>query len=158
LNRKRNNEFLLAGNLHEQGLIHTRLARIAGGDEAAYRRTAFERFGESLAISRRINNEAGAADSLGELGKLRMEAGQMSEAIAAFNEALEIFTRLGNPAKVGLTLEMLGIIHERQGHYTAALEKYRQARALLQKYGSPQNVAIVENHIARVTQKMKEEG
>ena len=72
---------------------------------------------ESLAISRRIGNEAGAANSLGELGKLLMDAGQMREAIAAFNEYVEIQQRSNNPVKLGIGLECLGSVHERQGQY-----------------------------------------
>ena len=109
------------------------MARAAAtGDEAAtHRAAAVERFQASLAIERRIGNQAGAADTLGELGKLWLDAGQMREAIAAFTEALEICTSgSDNPAKVGIDLEFLGSVHERQGQYAAALEKYQQALEL----------------------------
>ncbi|MBM3123128.1 MAG: tetratricopeptide repeat protein, partial [Chloroflexi bacterium] len=86
--RKLGREVGVASNLHEQGLIYNRqasaaeAARAASGDAeaAAHRQAAFDRFTESLAIERRIGNEAGAADELGELGKLLMDAGRMREA------------------------------------------------------------------------------
>lgn len=87
--------------------------------------------------------------SLGELGKLLRDAGQMWEAIAAFTEFTETHRQLGNPVKVGFGLEFLGTIHERQGQYTAALEKYEQALALFQQHAPPQvercrlNIALV---------------
>jgi tetratricopeptide (TPR) repeat protein len=142
--------------LHQQGLILNRLARAAQTDEerTTHLRVAAERFQQSLVIKQRIGAEDGAADTLGELGKLWRDTGQMREAIAAFTDALEIFTRLGNPAKAGITLDMLGSVHERQGQYAAALEKYQQALALAREYLSPQEQAIVENDIARVQAKM----
>jgi tetratricopeptide (TPR) repeat protein len=148
-----------AATLHEQGLIYNRLAGVARSAEdlaqaAAHRAQAIKRFQQSLEIMRRIGNEAVAADSLGELGKLLRDDGQMREAIAATSEAVEIVTRLGNPAKVAIGLDQLGTIHEGQGQYRAALEKYEEALALLRQYGSPQEIAIVERHIARVQGKL----
>jgi tetratricopeptide (TPR) repeat protein len=157
LSRSGEREYLLAGNLHQQGLILTDLARAAqtGEERTAHLRAAAGRFQQSLDIKRRIGDEGGAADSLGELGKLWMDAGQMREAIEAFTECAEIYQRTNNPAKLGIILEFLGSVHERQGQYAAALEKYRQALALLQQYGSPQQQAIVENHIARVQARLR---
>jgi len=155
--RKLGIEAHTAATLHEQGNIFNQMARAAGEQSAAreHIQAAAERFTQSLEILRRIGDLSGAVDTLAELGKLLMNAGQMPQAIAAFNEALETYQRLGNPAKVGLTLEFLGIIHERQGQYLAALEKYQQALRLLQQYGSPQEVAIVEQDIARVQAKLQ---
>jgi len=113
---------------------------------------ALERFRESLEIKRRIEDESGVADSLGELGKLLRNAGQMREAIAAFTEALGIFQRQGS-SKMGISLSMLGEIHERQGEYAAALEKYQQARLIYQQ-AMPTNLPIIERKIARVREKM----
>jgi tetratricopeptide (TPR) repeat protein len=156
LNRSGGREHLLAGNLHEQGLILNRLTRAAQTDEerATHRRAAAERFQESLVMTRRVGDEAGAADTLTELGGLLMNAGQYREAIAAITEGLEIRQRLGLVAKVGISLEFLGVVHERQGQYVAALEKYQQALELARQYSSPQYAAIVENHIARVRAKL----
>jgi tetratricopeptide (TPR) repeat protein len=156
---KLNNDHFLAAMLHQQGLIHTDLARAAQTDSerATHRRAAVERFQQSLAINRRIGNEADAADTLGELGKLLRDAGQMREAIAAFTEALEIDQRLGRPVQVGIDLEFLGSVHERQGQYTAALEKYQQALNILERVGA---VRVAENnrrHIARVQAKLRGE-
>lgn len=147
----------VAATLHEQGLIFNRMAPAAEDDtEAArHRETAAERFQASLKIKRRIGDEAGAADSLGELGKLLRDAGQYAEAIAAFNECIEIDQRLNNPVGLALDLEFLGTVHEMQGQYRAALEKYREALGLLERYGSPQQVAVLQQDIARAEQKRK---
>jgi tetratricopeptide (TPR) repeat protein len=161
LDRKHGNEAMLAIDLHEQGLIFNRMAdaaqqRLAAEDDAEaarHREAAAERFQASLEIKRRIGDEAGAADSLGELGKLLQDAGQYADAVAAFNEYVETQQRLSNPTKLGIGLEWLGTVHERQGQYAAALEKYRQALALLERYGSPQQVAVLQQDIARAEQK-----
>jgi tetratricopeptide (TPR) repeat protein len=157
IDRKRGDQAGLAADLHEQGLILNELARTAQTDEegTTHRRAAVERFQQSLAIKRRIGDQAGAASTLGELGKLLRDAGQMREAIAATTEALEIVTRLGNPAKMAIGLEQLGTIHESQGQYAAALEKYQQALELKRKYMGPQNVALTEANIARVQAKLR---
>jgi tetratricopeptide (TPR) repeat protein len=157
LARKVKNEALTATTLHQQGLILNGLAHAAQADEdrMTHRRAAMERFRQALDISQRIGDEAGAADTLGELGKLWMFAGQMREAIAAFNEALDIFTRLGNPAKAGITLEILGLVHERQGQYAAALEKLQQALALYQQYAPPE-VERCKQNIAQVQARLRD--
>jgi tetratricopeptide (TPR) repeat protein len=157
LARKLNNDRFLAAMLHQQGLILTDLARAAQTDEkrATHRRAAAERFQQSLDIKRRIGDQAGAVDTLHELGKLLMAAGQMREAIAMFSEALDTNRRLGRPDRVGIGLELLGLVHERQGQYAAALEKYQQALELLRQYGSPQQQAVVEDDIARVQAKLR---
>jgi tetratricopeptide (TPR) repeat protein len=158
--RKLNIEAHVAATLHQQGLILNRMARGAQTDEErmGHRRAAVERFQQSLAIKRRIGAEAGAADTLGELGKLLRDTGQMREAIAATTEALEIVTRLGNPAKMAIGLEQLGTIHELQGQYAAALEKYQQAMKIFQQYGPPaEGFGIIERDIARVQAKLRGE-
>jgi tetratricopeptide (TPR) repeat protein len=158
LARKLGLEDGIAKTLHEQGMIYNAIARAAdaaGQAEAAagQRGQAFERFQQSLASNRRIGNEAGAADSLGELGKLLMDAGQMREAIAAFTDYMETQRRLSNPTKLGIGLEWLGIVHERQGQYPAALEKYEEALALFRQY-TPHDTGITERNIAGVRGKM----
>jgi tetratricopeptide (TPR) repeat protein len=155
--RKLNIEAHVAATLHQQGLILNRLADAAQTDEERkiHRRAAVERFQQSMTIERRIGNEAGAADSLSELGKLLQDAGQMREAIAAFTQCAEIYQRTDNPAKLGIILEFLGSVHEDQGQYAAALEKYQQALELARQYDSPQAQAVVESHIARVQAKLR---
>jgi tetratricopeptide (TPR) repeat protein len=157
IDRKRGDQAGLAADLHLQGLILNRLAHAAQTDEerTTHRRAAVERFQQSLDIARRIGAEADAADTLGELGKLLRDAGQMREAIAAFTEALETFRRLGNPIKIATSLTMLGNVHEQQGQYTAALDKYEQALALDLKYSSPRDVEIDKQDIARVQAKLR---
>ena len=156
LARKLGNEALIATTLHEQGLIYNRLARAAGtdGEAAAQRQQALERFQGSLAINRRIGNEAVAAMSLGELGKLLMDIGEYGKAIAYFQEDLEIMRRQGNQVQVGIVLEFLGSVHERQGQYPAALEKYEEVLGLLKRYSHAAEVARTERNIARVRGKM----
>lgn len=119
-----------------------------------YLSLAAQQFQESLTISRRIADEVGVANTVGELGRLLRDAGQWREAVTALREALEIFRRQGNPAKAAIAIEALGVIHEDQGEYPAALAKYQEALALKQKYMAPQNVALTENNIARVRAKM----
>jgi tetratricopeptide (TPR) repeat protein len=157
LNRRLHREAGIAANLHQQGQILTNLVHAAQTDEErdTHRCAAVERFQQSLAITRRIGDQAGAADTLTELGGLLMDASQYREAIAAITEGLEIRQGLGLAAKVGISLGFLGIVHERQGQYAAALEKYQQALQLFRQYGSPQDVAIAENRIAGVQAKLR---
>jgi tetratricopeptide (TPR) repeat protein len=146
------NEALVAATLHQQGLIFNWMVRAAEDNAVAgdRREAAAERFQVAYEVSRRIGNEAGAADSLGELGKLLRDAGEYQKAVAAFNEYVETQQRLSNPTKMGIGLEWLGTVHEMQGQVRAALEKYRQALALLQRYGSSQHSSIVQQDIARI--------
>jgi tetratricopeptide (TPR) repeat protein len=143
-------------NLHEQGIIYNEMRRAAREKAAAreYLAAARERFEDSLAIKRKIGNEGGIANSLGELGKLWMDAGQTERAIAAFTEARDIFTRLGTPAKVALTIEDLARVHELQGHLPRALEMYRQALGLFEQY-APAEVERCKHNITLVEKKLR---
>ena len=156
LDRKLGDQAGLAADLHEQGLVYNRMARAAASDAEAgrYRQAAFDRFTEILAISRRIGDEAGAADSLTELARILMGSERYREAIEFINEGLEIRERLGLKAKIGISLEFLGSVHERQGQLAAALEKYGQALELFKRYSHAADVADTERHIARVRGKL----
>jgi tetratricopeptide (TPR) repeat protein len=160
LTRRLGDDHLLASILHQQGLIFIDLASTVQSDEDHRTRvqTATERFQSSLKISRRLEDEAVAADTLVEIGELRLDAGRMQEAIAAFTEGLATYARLEIPAKTGIALGRLGLVHERQGEYEAALEKYQQALRVLQQYGSPQDQAIAERSIAQVEAKLRGAG
>ena len=149
-------EALTAMTLHQQGLILNCLADAAQTDEERmpHLRAAFERLQQSLAIAWRIGDQAGAADTLGELGKLLMDAGQMRAAIAAFTNVLEIDQRLGRPGQVGIALVLLGSVHERQGQYAAALEKYQQVLELYQQY-APHEVERCKGNIAQVQTRLR---
>ena len=160
--RKLSIEAHVAATLHEQGLIYNRLASVAEAARSAasdaeagrYRQAAFDRFTEILAISRRIGDEAGAADSLTELARILMGSERYREAIEFINEGLEIRERLGLKAKIGISLEFLGSVHERQGQLAAALEKYIESLNLLERYSSPQEQARLRGHVARVRGKL----
>ena len=143
--RKLGIEAHIAATLHQQGIILNRMGRPE---------EAFGRFEESLKINRSIGDEAGAADNLGEIGKLLMNSGHMQEAIGAFTECMNIHRQLNNPAKLGIDLEMLGHIHRLQGELEAALEKYQQAEQLYRQY-YPLGIPIIEQHIARVREKLE---
>jgi tetratricopeptide (TPR) repeat protein len=111
-----------------------------------------------LEISRRIGDEATAAVTLVEFGKLLWDPEDMQEAITAFIEALVTYERLGMPHEIGIMLETLGGVHERQDEYEAALEKYQQALEVLLQYGSPQEQAITERDIARMQARLRGTG
>lgn len=156
LARKIKDETLTVSSLHMQGQIYVAMANSADSDEdrQAYREKAKSHFRESLTTLRYVDNEPGIASSLGELGKLLLDDGEINEAIAAFNEALEIDRRLGRPTEVAIDLEFLGMVHERQGEYKAALAKFQEALALFRRY-APHDMTFTENNIARVQAKLR---
>lgn len=157
LARKLGIEAFVASTLHAQGMIYDEMFRAAdAAAEHDYPQIAAERFQQSLTISSRIGDEASAAKSVSQLGKLLRDAGQLSKAIGAFTKAMEIARKSNDPESLAVQFGLLGTVHEQQGEYTAALAKYQEALALFQKYGSPQNLAVVENDIARVRSKMEQ--
>lgn len=156
LARKVSNEALIAMTLHEQGLIYNEIAQTGVSDEKRrkYNRKAVACFQDSLTIERDIGNEAGAADTLGELGKMLLSEGQINEAISAFAEVLATSRKLGDSGKVAATVGMLGVIHEQQGQYEAALTKYLEALTLQQQHGLLQDASITQKQIARIQIKL----
>jgi len=157
LARKLNSEIHIAATMFEQGMIYKGMA-VTATDLAtgqAQRAIAAAYFQATLDLERRIGDEAGAAGTLSELGKLLLGVGNLAQAITAFSEALEIFQRQGNPTKVASAIECLGLVHEDQGEYVAALAKFQEVLALKQQYSSPQNIARTEHNIARVQAKLR---
>ena len=52
---------------------------------------------ESLKLDKMLNNQDGIALTLGQMGRLAEDEGDMQEAVRLFREALDIFEQLGSP-------------------------------------------------------------
>jgi len=69
---------------------------------------ATRHFEEGLALSRELEDEAGEAVWLNELGCLRLDDGTLDEAEAHFQAALRIYRRRGDTAREAILLHNLG--------------------------------------------------
>ena len=142
LARKLGNEALLADHPPRAG-PHLHRAwpapRPTTRRRRGHRQAAFDRFTESLAISRRIGDEAGAARLAGRAGQAADGTqGGCERRSRRSMRRWRLTNAWDNPAQVGIGLEFLGSVHERQGQLAAALEKYQQALESVQQYGPPQ--------------------
>ena len=97
-----------------------------------------------------IGDKAGQADSLSQIGKLLLAAGQFKVALDCFQRALNTYRELENPVKVAISLEAIGAVFGEQELYEEALIKFQEALQLFQQYGSPQDIALTERNIALV--------
>jgi tetratricopeptide (TPR) repeat protein len=101
------------GNVHQQ----------AGQPEAAE-----EAYNQSLAIKVRLGNQAGQANTLGQLGNLYADVLQRpEEAVAFYRRAAEIYGEIGDSAKEGTTQNNLANTLGKLQHLDEARQAIRRA-------------------------------
>jgi tetratricopeptide (TPR) repeat protein len=104
---------------HQIGMVHER----AGQPEAAE-----EAYNQSLAIRVRLGNQAGQADTLGQLGNLYDDVLQRpEEAVTFYRRAAEIFLEIGHSAKEGATQNNLADTFRKLQRLEEARQAIRRA-------------------------------
>ncbi|MDQ4126485.1 MAG: tetratricopeptide repeat protein, partial [Actinomycetota bacterium] len=114
--------------LHVLGLLCSRHADYAGGDQAEARRYQEE----ALSIYRQLKDERRTAAALRELGRISAESGDGAKARPLLDEALILERGSGNKHGVALTLTFLGCVEHLEGESTAAHPLLEEALALFE--------------------------
>ncbi len=145
----------------EVGLAQT--VGLSEGEEAAQVRTVLGRsrlalgalreaereFERCLAIRRRMGDEHGTAQALGDLGLVALESGQLDEAVSRFERALERETALGHVGGVAAAARRLAQACLRRCEYERAAALLRRALAIHQKTGDRVEVARTSLQLGR---------
>jgi predicted ATPase/transcriptional regulator with XRE-family HTH domain len=103
----------------------------AQGDPAP----AAGRFQESLALYRRLGDDAGVAAVLAELGQVSRSQGDRDRARALSEEGLELARRLGASKVTAIALGTLGRLEGDRGDLEAAMGLYEESLALFRRLG-----------------------
>ena len=114
----------VAGAWHQIGMVH---------EEAGQPEAAEEAYNQSLAIKVRLGNQAGQANTLGQLGNLyHFSLNRPEQAVAFYQRAMEIFRTLGDTAGEGRQLN-------NRADALRQLQRYDEARAAITRARSEEH-------------------
>ncbi len=114
--------------LHVLGLLCSRHADYAGGDQAEAKRSQEE----ALSIYRQLKDERHTAAALRELGRICAESGDGARARPLLDEALILERGSCNKHGVALTLTFLGCVEHLEGESAAAHPLLEEALGLFE--------------------------
>lgn len=103
-----------------------------------------------VAIRRRLGDEAGMAEAIGELGLAALARGDVAEAISRFERALERETALGHAAGVALTARRLAQAVRERGEHERAVALLRRALNIHEKTGNRAEVVRARIELGRL--------
>jgi tetratricopeptide (TPR) repeat protein len=124
----------VADLLYQLGLLYQSLGELD---------RAWAQYEESLAISRRLGNQAGIAVSLHELGRVQQEQGNLAEAERLYRQSLQIKEELGDKGGTATTLWALGLLQLQQGRPREALRHFAAAWELWRTLHSPYATTVL---------------
>lgn len=109
---------------------------------------AAERFEESLALYRRLGDDAGIVAVLAELGQVARSQGDRDRARALSEEGLELARRLGDSKVAAIALGTLGRIERDRGNLEGAIACYGESLALFRELGHEWGSAFMLANLA----------
>ncbi|HEV2743033.1 MAG TPA: tetratricopeptide repeat protein [Rubrobacter sp.] len=96
---------------------------------------------ESLALFRGLEDEAGVAIVLAELGQAVRASGDRDRAAALSEEALALARRLGRRDAIAVALNTLGHIERQRGDVAAAMERHEESLGIFERLGNKRGIA-----------------
>ncbi|MBB4692386.1 tetratricopeptide repeat protein [Paractinoplanes abujensis] len=101
----------------------------------------------ALRAAQRMNDLAGQAEALANLGNFLGQLGRYRSAGEHLQRALTVFRRAGDPRGEGRALANLGVVESRLGNYERAMERFVEALALYRRIGYQLGEAAMLNNI-----------
>ncbi len=111
---------------------------------------ALEYLQSSLQSSEQINDKAGIAKALGNIGSVYSNTSDYSQALKYHNKALSIAEELGNKSLVGASHGNIGLVHFNLSDYAKSLECYGTALGNAEELGNKSAVATWLGNIGNV--------
>ncbi len=116
---------------------------------------AEEHYETALPILREIDDHRSVGATLGQLGTLALERGELGQARERYAEALETFRALGEPREEAVWWHQLGRVAEEaaergSGDWDEAERCYRESLKLEEQMNNPKGVAQTCNQLALV--------
>ncbi|MDY6802544.1 MAG: tetratricopeptide repeat protein [Cyanobacteriota bacterium] len=88
---------------------------------------ALETYKQVLAIRRELDDKAGIAQTLNNMGDVYSDRAQYSQALDVLQQALALNRELGDSVGTSETLNLIGFVYRRQKKYSEALELHEEA-------------------------------
>ncbi len=112
--------------------------------------TALETYQQVLALRRELDDKAGIAQTLNNMGDVYSDRGQYSQALDVLQQALALRRELRDRAGTSQTLNLIGFVYRRQKQYSEALELHEEALQQAQNAGDRSEVGESLHNIAAV--------
>ncbi len=110
----------------------------------------------SLHLSEQINDKAGIAKSLGNIGSVHFSLSDYTQALEYSGKALSIAEEVGSKSGVATILGNIGLVHKKLADYPQALEYYGKALSIDEELGNKSGVARHLGNIGSVHWKLSD--
>ncbi|MBI4649010.1 MAG: tetratricopeptide repeat protein [Bacteroidia bacterium] len=111
---------------------------------------SFKYFNDALNIRKKINDKAGIASAINNIGLVYKSKKNYDKAHKFFLSALEIYKSLNNKEKVASVFYNIGTIYKAKGKYDIALEYCDKAIEIYKKIGNKIKESTILNSIANI--------
>jgi predicted ATPase/transcriptional regulator with XRE-family HTH domain/Flp pilus assembly protein TadD len=136
-----------ATTLYSGGLLNEH-----GGQPAVTR----DRYTESLALRRELNDPIGCAEALNGLGRVASSQGDFVEAQRLLTESIELFRANGERRGQAWALNNLGYVAHAQGNITAAQHLCEASLALRRELGDQLGQALSLNSLGYIALQLRD--
>lgn len=100
-------------------------------------------FNESIAISRRMNNEAAESTRRGNYGWFLLATGRYEQALSMLEYALRLSRNLSLNLQAAIQTDNMGLTYDSMGNYEKGLSLHQEAAALVEPLHRPHWHAVV---------------
>jgi predicted ATPase/class 3 adenylate cyclase len=111
---------------------------------------ALELVEESLALYRKLGDQAGVASDLNVLGNIAHYRGDFQRAEALFTESLTLRRQIGNQRDLALTLDNLASVLSERGDADQATSLFEESLAISRSLGDNSGIATVLSNLGEV--------
>lgn len=130
--------------------------RFVGEGTGRSKRSAIDKYRESLPLLRSSNNREREATVLSNIGFFYQTLGELKAALDFFNQSFALRKEIGDRRGQAISLNHLGYIHVALGEVQQGLDYYQQSLALERAEGSKREEAITLSNIGAVYQELGE--
>ncbi len=127
--------------VHRKGLIHSHMGEYE---------KALKYYNTSIGIKEKINDIAGVAVSLNNIGNVYSNQGDFIKAIEYHEKSLRLKEDLGDSLGISMSLNNLGNIYAYQGNYPEALGYYDKSLKIMERLGKKSILSKNLNNIANI--------
>ncbi|MBD3169636.1 MAG: tetratricopeptide repeat protein, partial [candidate division Zixibacteria bacterium] len=122
-------------------------------------KTAVERFHDSIALYKKLADDAETASCYNSLGVTLWATGALDDALTAYNEALQFRHKLSDLDGEAKILNNIGLIYLDTGKIENALENFKKAASIFERIGDRRNrsyclgnIGYIQKNLANYTE------
>lgn len=105
---------------------------------------------EALALSKKLNYQAGQADAAKMMGNIISDVGKFEEALKYYDTSFELYTELKDSSNMGYVLNNIAITQSDMGNYTEAIKIYLKGLVIAEKINDKRVLGKLYNNMGLV--------